>query len=46
MQVCKDLLRKSDSVFDAASDFELFVENCAKTCPHKEQIFSKEELRT
>jgi hypothetical protein len=27
-----NFLKNSESVFDAVSDFELFVKNCAKTC--------------
>jgi hypothetical protein len=45
-QVCKEFLQNSDSVFDAASDFELFVEDCLKTCPYKDQLFCDEEHTT
>jgi hypothetical protein len=31
-----EFLNKSESVFDAASDFWAFTEKCFKTCPYKE----------
>lgn len=33
---CAELLNKSDSVYDAASDFCVFIKKCFKTCPYKE----------
>jgi hypothetical protein len=33
-----DLLNTCDSAFDAAYDFEAFIENCTKTCQYKADI--------
>jgi hypothetical protein len=33
----KEFLENSDSVFEAASDFRAFTENCFKTCPYKNE---------
>ena len=33
----KTFLAISESVFDAAYDFNCFVENCFKNCPYKEE---------
>ena len=34
----EDFLNKNSSVFDAATDFRLFVESCSESCPFKENI--------
>jgi Fe-S-cluster-containing dehydrogenase component len=36
----KELLDKANSVYDAAMDMRFFVDECIKTCPHKDK-FSK-----
>lgn len=28
----KEIMKKSDSIFDAASDFQIFIEECQKKC--------------
>lgn len=33
---CDAFLVKNNSVINAASDFNYFVENCFKTCPYKQ----------
>jgi hypothetical protein len=33
----EELLTKNNSVFDAVSDFRLFVEKCFETCLHKDK---------
>jgi hypothetical protein len=33
----KELLDKNNSAYDAAIDMYFFVEECMKTCPHKEE---------
>jgi hypothetical protein len=37
-------LAQNNSVFDAAFDFNCFVENCFKSCPHKEAHMKQEEI--
>lgn len=32
MKKYKEIIKKSDSIFDAASDFQVFVEECQKKC--------------
>lgn len=32
MKKYKEIIKKSDSIFDAASDFQIFVEECQKKC--------------
>ena len=34
----KEIIWKSESVFDAVFEFNCFVKECFKTCPHKEEI--------
>ena len=31
----KQFLEQNESIFDAASDFQCFVENCFQACPYK-----------
>ena len=31
-----EILKKSDSVFDAVYDFEIFIDNCKKSCKESE----------
>lgn len=38
----KELLDKNNSVYDAAMDMRFFVEECLKTCPHKDKFKAKE----
>lgn len=37
-------LAKNSSVFDAAFDFNYFVENCFKSCPYKDAHTKQEEI--
>lgn len=37
-----ELIWRSESVFDAAFDFEYFCKDCFETCPYKQ--YHKEEL--
>ena len=37
------ILAESDSVSDAAIDFQYFIEDCFKTCPYKEAVLKAEE---
>jgi hypothetical protein len=32
---CEELLKLNNSAIDAAIDFDIFTENCFKTCLHK-----------
>ena len=32
----EELLRKNNSVYDAAMDMHFFVKECRKTCPYKD----------
>lgn len=36
-----NILEEDDSVFDAVSDFDRFIEKCLKTCDGKEVIYDK-----
>jgi hypothetical protein len=36
------ILADSDSVSDAAIDFQYFIEGCAKSCPYKESVLKVE----
>ena len=38
----KEFLDKNDSAYDAAMDMYFFVEECLKTCPHKDKLNTKE----
>ena len=37
------ILADSDSVSDAAIDFQYFVEGCVKSCPYKETVLKLED---
>lgn len=39
-----EFLDSTDSVFDAAFDFNCFVENCFKSCPYKEANTKQKEI--
>ena len=41
MTTAKEILDKSDSVFDALTDFEAFIEDCYKNCPYKAEYEHK-----
>ena len=41
-EVGERLLNQNNSVFDAATDFNFFVEECFNTCKYKEQHVIKE----
>lgn len=42
-RAAKDIfLKLRESVFDAASDFDLFVEDCYKNCPYKDKHTNEE----
>lgn len=38
----KDFLAQNNSVYDAVIDMRSFVEECLKTCPHKDKLNIKE----
>ncbi len=38
----KEFLDKNNSAYDAAMDMHFFVENCIKTCPHKDKFKTEE----
>lgn len=40
-KVSSEFLNNCESVFDAAYDFQSFVENCYKTCPHRAEYEHK-----
>ena len=38
----KEFLNNSNSAYDAAMDMCFFVDECIKTCPHKDKFKAKE----
>jgi hypothetical protein len=38
----REFLDKNNSVYDAAMDMYFFVDECVKTCPHKDKFKAKE----
>jgi hypothetical protein len=38
----REFLDKNNSAYDAAMDMSFFVEECMKTCPHKDKLNTKE----
>lgn len=43
-KISEEFLEKNNSVYDAASDFWAFTEECFKTCPYKD-MHVKENIR-
>lgn len=39
----KAFLDENDSVFEAAADFNYFIEDCYESCPHKEVHIKQKE---
>lgn len=39
----EELLNKRNSAFDAAIDFNYFIDECIKTCPFKKVVEEKEK---
>jgi hypothetical protein len=37
LEKSREFLDKNNSAYDAAMDMYFFVENCIKTCPHKDK---------